>query len=173
MQYSAHGGADYSPPQCVGIFQDVICEDTPNADYIEALYNEGVTAGCNADPLQYCPDSPVTRSEMAVFLLAALEGADYVPPACTGIFGDVPCPTYWAADWIEDLYNRGITAGCSANPLLYCPNSTTSRAEMSVFETATFGFPPHKPYVPSELVCPKYCVPTNTVGQPVSVLNPV
>ena len=134
-------GADYSPPQCVGIFQDVICEDTPNADYIEALYNEGVTAGCNADPLQYCPDSPVTRSEMAVFLLAALEGADYVPPACTGIFGDVPCPTYWAADWIEDLYNRGITAGCSANPLLYCPNSTTSRAEMSVFETATFGFP--------------------------------
>ena len=138
--WSMHG-ADYSPPPCRGIFEDVVCENTPNAEYIEALYNEGVTAGCATDPLRYCPDSPVTRAQMAVFLLVASEDPGYEPPACTGIFEDVPCPSHWAADWIEELYNRGITAGCSVDPALYCPDEATTRAQMAVFETVTFGLP--------------------------------
>jgi hypothetical protein len=53
----------------------------------------------------------------------------------------VPCPSHWAADWIEELYNRGITAGCSVDPALYCPDEATTRAQMAVFETVTFGLP--------------------------------
>ena len=34
--------------------------------------------------------------------------------ACTPFFGDVLCPSLFA-DWIEELYNEGITAGCSGS----------------------------------------------------------
>ena len=45
------------------------------------------------------------------------------------------------SDWIEDLYNRGITGGCQApgNPLAYCPDRSVLRQEMAVFLTKTFG----------------------------------
>jgi len=132
-------GPDYPLGACTGIFADVVCDVTPNAASIEALYNEGVTAGCNTDPLMYCPDSPVTRAQMAVFLLAAREGTGYTPPACTGIFNDVPCPTHWAADWVEELSNRGVTAGCGGGN--YCPNDNTTRSQMSVFMTVNWDLP--------------------------------
>jgi hypothetical protein len=134
-------GPDYSPPPCQGIFGDVVCESTPNADWIEQLYAEGVTGGCSADPLLYCPFDSVTRAQMAVFIIRALDGPDYEPAACTGVFGDVGCPAYWAVDWIEDLYARGITAGCSADPLLYCPEGVTSRAEMATFVQRAWELP--------------------------------
>lgn len=38
--------------------------------YIEALYAAGITAGCGGG--KYCPDSPLTRGQMAVFLSLAL-----------------------------------------------------------------------------------------------------
>lgn len=48
------------------------------------------------------------------------------------IFSDV-ADTYWAWSFIEKLYTNGITGGCANNPLLYCPGSTVTRAEMAVF----------------------------------------
>ncbi|MFY9552836.1 MAG: S-layer homology domain-containing protein [Thermoanaerobaculia bacterium] len=40
--------------------------------YVEALRASGITAGRNAMPPLYCPDSPLTRGQMAVFLANAL-----------------------------------------------------------------------------------------------------
>ncbi|MBI3161664.1 MAG: S-layer homology domain-containing protein, partial [Chloroflexi bacterium] len=37
------------------------------ANFIEQLFNEGITAGCGGG--NYCPGNPVTRAEMAVFLV--------------------------------------------------------------------------------------------------------
>jgi len=136
---NAMHGPDYSPPPCTGIFADVPCETTPNSDYIEALYNDGVTAGCSADPLLYCPNSAISRSQMAVFLLKAKLGSDYTPPACTGIFDDVACPGGFAVNWIEDLYNRGVTAGCTATS--FCPNASTGRNQMAVFVSKNWNLP--------------------------------
>ena len=68
------------------------------------------------NPLRYCPDRSVTRAEMAVLLLRAEHGSAYVPPACTGVFADVPCPATPAfpySDWIEQLLTEGVTAGCA------------------------------------------------------------
>ena len=99
-------------------------------------------------PLLYCPDNTVTRGQMAVFLLKALEGSDYDPPDCAGIFGDVACtPGTGFSDFIEELYNRTITGGCQLAPLLYCPNNPNNRGQMAVFLVKTFelllyGFPP-------------------------------
>ena len=39
---------------------------------------------------------------MAVFLLKLSQGSSYAPPACAGIFSDVPCtPGAGFSDWIE------------------------------------------------------------------------
>src|SRR4029453_895524 len=94
-----------------GDFLDVPPEH-PFHDFVNTISRHHVTAGC-LDGKSFCPDASVTRGEMAVFLLKALLGFDYVPPTATGIFDDVP-PGYFARDWVEDLYTRGITGGCNA-----------------------------------------------------------
>ena len=110
-------------------------------NWIEQLSIEGTTAGCGGG--NYCPDQPVTRAQMAVFLLRAEHGSTYTPPACSapGIFGDVPCPGGFAVDWIERLYAEGVTGGCSSSPLLYCPGSPNTRGQMAVFLVKTFNLP--------------------------------
>lgn len=40
----------------------------------DALFDSGVTLGCSADPLAYCPLDAVTRGEMASFLARVLAG---------------------------------------------------------------------------------------------------
>lgn len=61
-------GADYAPPTCTGLFEDVACPG-PFADWIEQLAAEGITGGCATDPALYCPNSPNTRGQMTVFLV--------------------------------------------------------------------------------------------------------
>ena len=89
----------------------------------------GITAGCGGG--NFCPDSPVSRAQMAVFLLKSEHTSSYVPPQCAGIFADVPCPSTEAfpySDWIEQLATEGITGGCFTDPLRYCPDRTVTRA---------------------------------------------
>jgi hypothetical protein len=130
-------GSSYTPPSATGIFADVPASHWA-ADWIEQLYNEGITTGCSRNPLRFCPDSAVTRKTMAVFLLRSKHRSSYSPPSATGIFADVPA-SHWAADWIEQLYNEGITTGCSRNPLRFCPDSVVYRKAMAVFLARTFG----------------------------------
>lgn len=101
-------------------------------DAIYKIYDAGITKGCSQNPLLFCPDTTVTRSQMAIFLEKATHGSDFNPPMGSGVFDDVPV-NHWAADWIEQFYNDGITSGCSKNPLLYCPDGTVTRAQMAVF----------------------------------------
>ena len=132
----AEHGSSYVPPACSGVFADVPCP-SPFANWIERLFAEGITAGCGGG--NYCPANPVTRAQMAVFLLKTEHGPRYTPPTCSGVFQDVICPTDFAVDWIERLYAEQITGGCSTNPLLYCPNASNTRGQMAVFVMKTFG----------------------------------
>jgi hypothetical protein len=120
-------GAAHIPPACAGIFPDVACPGL-FADWIEELAAEGISAGCGGG--NYCPISPVTRGQMAVFLLKTEHGPTHTPPACTGVFGDVPCGSQFA-DWIEELAAEGVTGGCGGGN--YCPTSPVTRAQMAVF----------------------------------------
>ncbi len=128
-------GAAYTPPACtVPIFTDVPCSSS-YAPWINELAVRGVTAGCGGG--NYCPTSDVTRAQMSVFLLRTLEGSSYTPPACTvPIFTDVPCSSVFAP-WVNELANRGITAGCGGGN--FCPNSSVTNGQMAVFLTTTFG----------------------------------
>jgi hypothetical protein len=129
-------GSTYVPPSCVGVFADVPCP-SQYADWIENLASEGITAGCGG--ANYCPAASVTRQQMAVFLLKAEHGSGYLPPACAGIFLDVTCPSQYA-NWIEQLANEGITAGCGGGN--YCPTLPVLRGPMATFLTKTFGLAP-------------------------------
>jgi hypothetical protein len=125
----------YAPPSCTSApFPDVPCS-SPFAPWVQELVARGITAGCGGG--LYCPTAPVTREQMAVFLLKTFEGAGFTPPSCTtATFADVPCASPFAA-WVQELVARGITAGCGGG--LYCPTDPVTRGQMAVFLTKTFG----------------------------------
>jgi hypothetical protein len=126
----------FSPPNVAPTFTDTAGHWAE--DWIEALRSDGITGGCG--PNLYCPENPVTRAQMAVFLLKSKYGSGYVPPsigAGTG-FTDAP-DTHWAAAWIKQLAVEGITGGCGSG--IYCPDSSVTRAQMAVFLVKTFNLP--------------------------------
>jgi hypothetical protein len=102
----------------------------PFYKFVENLFHNGVTGGCVGG--NYCPSNPVTRAQMAVFLLKGEHGSSYAPPACAGtVFTDVPCPNGGFVDWINQLASEGITGGCGGGN--YCPGNSVTRGQMAVF----------------------------------------
>ena len=113
------------PPASQDYFTD---DDTSifEAD-INELAQSGITAGCGGT--KFCPDNPVTRGQMAAFLVRAFEytddgGGDLFTDDDTSIF---------EAD-IDKLATAGVTLGCNppANTN-YCPATNVSRAQMAAF----------------------------------------
>ncbi|HET8647516.1 MAG TPA: S-layer homology domain-containing protein, partial [Vicinamibacteria bacterium] len=132
----AKEGTGYAPPACTTpVFNDVPAA-SPFCRWIEELARRGVVAGCGGGA--YCPTSPVTREQMAVFVLRTLDPT-LNPPACTTpMFNDVPASSPFCR-WVEELVRRGVVTGCSTNPPLYCPQDPVTREQMGVFISVTFG----------------------------------
>jgi hypothetical protein len=130
-------GSSYTPPPVTGtVFTDVPAGSFAAA-WIEQLANEGITGGCGSG--NYCPSNSVTRAQMAIFLLRSKYGSGYTPPPATGtMFADVPANAF-AAAWIEQLANEGITGGCGGGN--FCPNNPVTRAQMAIFLVRTFNLP--------------------------------
>ena len=132
-------GTSYAPP---GVGAGTGFGDVPpgywSATFIKQLAAEQITAGCGGG--NFCPEHPVTRAQMAVFLLRSKHGTGYTPPAVGAAtsFGDVP-PHHWAAAWIKQLVKEGITSGCGSGN--YCPEQPVTRAQMAVFLVRTFNLP--------------------------------
>jgi len=134
------GGEYEAPRPAMGVFTDVAPSD-PAAPWMEDLWNRAIVEGCGL--AQYCPDDAVTREQVAVTLLRAVEGPSYVPPACTTpAFSDVPCSDPYAR-WVNALAARGITAGCA--PGLFCPLGPVTRGQLAVLITTAFGLDLHAP----------------------------
>lgn len=136
--------------------------DHPFWAFIEAVEDQLVTSGCVAG--FFCPEDTTSRAQMALFLLRAKEGPNYLPPPCTspGPFSDVPCSHPFAA-WIEELVERGVTSGCGDGA--YCPGDLVTRAQMAVFLLRAFEGPGYTPpacsgagpfgdVAPGDLFCP-------------------
>ena len=101
-------------------------------DYVQSIWAAGLTTGCSASPLMYCPDSYVIRGEAAVMIERGM--GNFTPtPNPSGMFADVPYPGLEAyTPFIEEFYNDGITGGCALNPLRYCPQNSITRGETAV-----------------------------------------
>ncbi len=104
-------------------------------DYVQALYNAGLTAGTSSDPLLYSPTLNLDRSMAAVFILRANYGISYTPPSApwTTFTNESWANNAYAQKWAEGLYQAHLTAGCQASPLKYCPDNTLARVEGVVF----------------------------------------
>ncbi len=137
-------GSSYVPPPVSHYFADMpVAGKEWMEPWVDEFYRRGITGGCAGTPLRYCPENPVTRAAMAVFVLRALDGSAYVPPATVHNFSDMPVPgKEWMEPFVDEFYARGITTGCGANPLIYCPESSVTRAAMAVFIDRAYGFYP-------------------------------
>jgi hypothetical protein len=74
---------------------------------------------------------------MAVWMLKALG----LQPNAAGaqVFNDVsPASHPYEYGYVQVFARLGITAGCSASPPLYCPDSLVTRAQVAVFITVGF-----------------------------------
>jgi hypothetical protein len=103
---------------------------------IHHLYLLGIAEPCGTEPLRFCPEAMLLRSEAAVLLVRSRHGGQFVPPAAMGLFADVS-PGLPAAPYIEQLARDGITSGCA--PALFCPAEAVSRSAMAAFLVPTFN----------------------------------
>lgn len=111
-------------------FADVSQSD-PDYRYIEALYREGITAGCATNPLRFCPNDPVTRAQLAVLIVKAW-GLPLSEAPSTAIFADVPS-NHFAFPYVQIMSRYHLTAGCAINPNLFCPNSLATPNQIEIF----------------------------------------
>jgi hypothetical protein len=132
---------NYTPAPVTGpVFSDVPASHWA-AGFIRDFANEGITTGCAWVPGGYCPGDLVTREQMAVFVIRATHGGTYSPPAVTGpVFTDVPA-SHWAATFIKQFHDEGITTGCAWVPGGYCPGDLVTREQMAVFIGRAFKLP--------------------------------
>jgi len=131
-------GPGFSPPACTTPpFNDVPVA-SPFCPWIQELVQRGVTSGCGGG--NYCPQAVVTRAQMAVFLLATLEGPGFAPAPCltSTPFADVSASSPFCP-WIQELASRGVTGGCGGGS--FCPSNPVNRAQMAVFLVTNFGLP--------------------------------
>lgn len=123
---------------CALLFADVPATN-PFCPYIEAIYNAGISSGCQSAPLLFCPATSTQRQAMAKFVCNAMSMADpgsCSPSSCTGMFSDVP-PSNIFCPYIEAIASAGIVSGCA--PSLYCPAANVLRDQMAKFIVNAFG----------------------------------
>ncbi len=131
---------------------DDVSSAYPDHAAIATLVRNGVTVGCGTNT--FCPDSPVTRGQMAPFLLKSRYGFRYPPPPPEPFFTDVPSTNQFSA-WIDAIFRMGITAGCSGTGTCsapdgntqYCPDNNILRQQMAVFLLKTAHYTGN-PYLP-------------------------
>lgn len=133
------GSPDQLEPAAEVAFKDVPANHQ-FADAIKWLADQGITKGCNPSQgnTRFCPDEPVTRGQMAAFLVRAFALVDDGPT-----FVDTTNSVF-AAD-ISRLAEAGITKGC--NPpqnTKFCPDEVVTRGQMAAFLTRAFELKPAK-----------------------------
>ena len=102
---------------------------------IEAIAAEGITRGCNP-PVndRYCPSSPVTRGQMAAFLVRALGLTERLDDPFSDDDGCI-----FEAD-IEKLAAAGLTRGCNRSAFLPPLLGGRKRLLINLFTNGLFAY---------------------------------
>jgi hypothetical protein len=125
-------GSDQPSYDFTGRFADD--DANPFSADIEWAATAGVTLGCNP-PFNdwFCPKQPVTRGQMASFLVRALQLPDQGGDVFTDDAGSIH-----EGD-INRIAAAGITLGCS--PGLFCPERAVTREQMASFLVRAYRLP--------------------------------
>jgi lamin tail-like protein/S-layer family protein len=127
---------EFNPPTPATQRFDDVPPSNQFYDFIDRLAALNITLGCSTTPPLYCPGNPVTREQMAAFIIRGLGEFDPPTPAMQR-FNDVP-PENLFYNFIDRMAALGITVGCSATPPLYCPSDSVTRAQMAAFLVRAF-----------------------------------
>lgn len=100
--------------------------------------NIGQGTGCT--PSRLCPQDPLPRWAMAVWLVRTLDGRD-PPRSGSSRFADVESWRWWSPH-VERLADLGITRGCRTGPARFCPHRPVSRAQTASFLQRAFRLSP-------------------------------
>lgn len=115
------------------IYQAPQIADVPSSNpfYLEIskLYARGVSVGCGNG--NFCPNDPVTREQMAAFILRA-KGEFDPPTPGSQRFNDVPSQNVFY-NFIDRLAVLQITLGCTPDHSMYCPSDPVKREQMAAF----------------------------------------
>ena len=123
-----------SPPQDSPRHKDTAPGEEESA--VEALASQGILQGTDCGPALFCPDGPMQRWVMAVWLVRVLEN-DEPGPIQASRFVDVDSSRWWAP-YVERLATLGITQGCATSPARYCPHDYVRRDQMATFAARAF-----------------------------------
>ncbi len=150
---AATGGNPAADPRFSSFADDLT---DPNLRYIEALYRRGYTKGCgttNDGRRAYCPTDPITRGQMAVFLIRAKMN-NVFPTTLSGIplstpygdnFGLFQQSTPYFTDvattdpfylYIQKMRELRISNGTGAST--YSPGNSLTRQEIATFIVRAF-----------------------------------
>lgn len=120
--------------------------------WAELMWQDGFTAGCQVDPLKYCPWNELSRVEASVFGLHMMHGQnyqpqddpDYDPDAVGTMFADMPDPEYWGTPWAEQAYRDGLLPACGSQDgkPLFCPDQKLDRAWAAYLVVQAKGLTP-------------------------------
>ena len=99
---------------------------------IDDMLSKGITSGCTASPLEYCPTLNVTRGQMAVFIIRSIYGSNNFSYNPNPYFTDAtPSAVGSFFPYIQKMHELGITSGCTTTT--YCPDLNVTRGQMAVF----------------------------------------
>ena len=126
--------AQEAPSEDGGGFVDI--EGNPHEEDIRFIVKRGLTVGCDLDGPRYCPDSPVTRAQMAAFLVRALR-LDTTGPYL-GVYSDVEEGT-WYTRVVEAMGAHGLPDTQVSGS--YRPYDPMLRSEMAIFLQKAFRLP--------------------------------
>ena len=108
---------------------------------IDALAGEGILEDTECGERRICPDEPLLRWVMGVWLIRA---ADESPSTASARFTDLD-PAVWWTPYVERLAELEITQGCSTSPARYCPDQPVTRGQMATFLARTFDLEDRPP----------------------------
>ncbi len=138
---------------------------------INCLAYYGITLG--QTPELFAPDQPITRRQMALFLVrAALPAGVTVPPPSDQGFQDIGHHSRNTQDAINQMAALGITRGTS--PTTFHPDSPIDRRQMALFLYRFLQLAPTGPGgADASQVTPDDNVFTDLNGQPAQVIEAV
>jgi hypothetical protein len=111
----------------------------PQFSYIQKMRELNITSGCS--PSLYCPDGPVTRGEISVFLIRGklnVVNSNEFPFNPTPYFTDMPDSDSFFP-FVQKMKDLGITAGCGTTT--FCPTTNNTWGQISVFLVRSFNTP--------------------------------
>ena len=121
--------------------QDDTYGDVPDdafyAEPVAELASEGVFDGTECAN-GFCPDEPIDRKTMAVWIVRVLDGRDPAADVRPG-FDDVDGLSFHAP-FIERMAEIGVTSGCGDGSR-FCPDRSVTRAQMAAFLSRAYRLP--------------------------------